>query len=95
MAKRSAEKILGTIKKKVGKAGSLTYEELGAFLGDNLDVELVDDIYCGLSEMGLEVVDKKTHEAKRKKEAKNCLSDIFAIDSAVAPSPKKASRNCC
>ena len=30
----------------------------------------MDDIYCGLSDMGLEVVDKKTHEAKRKREAK-------------------------
>jgi RNA polymerase primary sigma factor len=70
MAKRSADKILGTIKQKVGAPGSLTYEELGAFLGDDLNIELVDDIYCGLSEMGVEVVDKKTHEAKRKKEAK-------------------------
>ena len=70
MAKRSADKILGTIKQKIGKSGSLTYEELGSFLGDNLDIELVDDVYCGLSEMGVEVVDKKTHDAKRKKEAK-------------------------
>ncbi|MEA3408975.1 MAG: RNA polymerase sigma factor RpoD, partial [Candidatus Eisenbacteria bacterium] len=43
---------------------------LGSFLGDDLDVELVDDVYCGLSDMGVEVVDKKTHEAKRKREAK-------------------------
>jgi len=70
MAKRSADKVLGTIKKKVGNSGSLTYEELGSFLGDDLDVELVDDIYCGLSDMGIEVVDKKIHEAKRKREAK-------------------------
>ncbi len=70
MAKRSADKVLGTIKKKIGGAGSLTYEELGSFLGDDLDIELVDDIYCGLSDMGIEVVDKKTHEAKRKREAK-------------------------
>ena len=70
MAKRSADKVLGTIKKKIGGSGSLTYEELGSFLGDDLDIELVDDIYCGLSEMGIEVVDKKTHEAKRKREAK-------------------------
>ena len=70
MAKRSAKKILGTIKKKIGGSGSLTYEELGSFLGDDLDVELVDDVYCGLSDMGVEVVDKKTHEAKRKREAK-------------------------
>jgi len=70
MAKRSADKVLGTIKKKIGKSGSLTYEELGSFLGDDLDIEFVDDIYCGLSDMGIEVVDKKTHEAKRKREAK-------------------------
>ncbi|HYW68257.1 MAG TPA: RNA polymerase sigma factor RpoD [bacterium] len=70
MAKRSADKILGTIKQKIGDSGSLTYEELGSFLGDNLDIELVDDVYCGLSDMGVEVVDKKTHDAKRKKEAK-------------------------
>jgi RNA polymerase primary sigma factor len=70
MAKRSADKILGTIKQKIGDAGSLTYEELGSFLGDDLDIELVDDVYCGLSDMGIEVVDKKTHEAKRKREAK-------------------------
>ncbi len=70
MAKRSADKVLGTIKKKIGDSGSLTYEELGSFLGDDLDIELVDDIYCGLSDMGIEVVDRKTHEAKRKREAK-------------------------
>ena len=70
MAKRSADKVLGTIKKKIGDSGSLTYEELGSFLGDDLNIELVDDIYCGLSDMGIEVVDKKTHEAKRKREAK-------------------------
>jgi RNA polymerase primary sigma factor len=70
MAKRSADKILGAIKQKIGDAGSLTYEELGSFLGDDLDIELVDDIYCGLSDMGVEVVDKKTREAKRKREAK-------------------------
>ena len=70
MAKRSADKILGTIKRKIGGSGSLTYEELGSFLGEDLDIELVDDIYCGLSDMGVEVVDKKTHEAKRKREAK-------------------------
>ncbi len=70
MAKRSANKILGSIKQKIGNSGSLTYEELGSFFGDDLDIELVDDIYCGLSELGVEVVDKKTHEAKRKREAK-------------------------
>ncbi len=70
MAKRSADKVLGTIKKKIGGSGSLSYEELGSFLGDDLDIEFVDDIYCGLSDMGIEVVDKKTHEAKRKREAK-------------------------
>ena len=31
---------------------------------------MVDDVYCGLSELGIEVVDKKTREAKRKREAK-------------------------
>ena len=41
MAKRSADKILGAIKQKIGDAGSLTYEELGSFLGDDLDIELV------------------------------------------------------
>jgi RNA polymerase primary sigma factor len=70
MAKRSAEKILGSIKQRVGDSGSLTYEELGSFFGEDLDIELVDDVYCGLSEMGLEVVDKKTRDAKRKRETK-------------------------
>jgi RNA polymerase primary sigma factor len=70
MAKRSAEKVLGAIRSKVGESGSLTYEELGSFIGDDLDIELVDDVYCGLAEAGIEVVDKKTKEAKRKREAK-------------------------
>jgi RNA polymerase primary sigma factor len=70
MAKRSAEKVLGAIKKKIGESGTLTYEELGSFLGDDLDIELVDDVYCGLADVGIEVVDKKTKEAKRKKDAK-------------------------
>jgi RNA polymerase primary sigma factor len=70
MAKRSAEKIVEAIKRKAGKAGSLTYEELDAYFGDDIDIELVDDIYCELSSMGVEVVDKKTREARRKKEAK-------------------------
>ncbi|MBN2564830.1 MAG: RNA polymerase sigma factor RpoD [Candidatus Eisenbacteria bacterium] len=70
MAKRSAGKILEAVKKRVGDTGSLTYEELGAFFGDDLDVELVDDVYYGLSEMGVEVVDRKVHEAKRKRETK-------------------------
>ena len=70
MTKRSADKILGTIKKKVGESGTLTYEELGAYFGDDLDVEMVDKVYCGLADMGVEVVDKKVHEAKRKRETK-------------------------
>ncbi len=70
MAKRSAEKIVEAIKRKAGKAGSLTYEELDAYFGDDIDIELVDDIYCELSSIGVEVVDKKTREARRKKEAK-------------------------
>jgi RNA polymerase primary sigma factor len=70
MTKRSADKILDAVKKRFGEAGSLSYEELGAFFGDDLDIELVDDVYFGLSEMGVEVVDKKIHEAKRKRETK-------------------------
>ena len=70
MAKRSAEKIVEAIKRKAGKAGSLTYEELDAYFGDDIDIELVDDIYCELSSIGIEVVDKKTRDARRKKEAK-------------------------
>jgi RNA polymerase primary sigma factor len=70
MAKRSVEKILEAVKKRAGGTGSLTYEELGAFFGEDLDVELVDDVYYGLAEIGVEVVDKKVHEAKRKRETK-------------------------
>ncbi len=70
MAKRSAEKIVGAIKRRVGKGGSLTYEELDAFFGDDIDIEMVDDIYCELSQIGVEVVDKKTKEARRKREKK-------------------------
>jgi RNA polymerase primary sigma factor len=70
MAKRSAQKVLKAIKSKIGDSGSMTYEELGAFFGDDLDVEIVDDVYCGLADSGIEVVDKKTREAKRKREAK-------------------------
>ncbi len=70
MAKRSADQIVVAIRKRVGKSGSLTYEELDSFFGDEIDIELVDDIYCELSELGVEVVDKKTKEATRKREAK-------------------------
>ena len=70
MAKRSADQIVVAIRKRVGKSGSLTYEELDTFFGDDIDIELVDDIYCELSELGVEVVDKKTKEATRKREAK-------------------------
>jgi RNA polymerase primary sigma factor len=70
MAKRSADKIVAAIKRRVGETGTLTYEELDSFFGDEIDIELVDDIYCELSELGVEVVDKKTREAKRKREAK-------------------------
>jgi RNA polymerase primary sigma factor len=70
MAKRSADQIVVAIRKKVGKSGSLTYEELDAFFGDDIDIELVDDIYCELSQLGVEVVDRKTREATKKREAK-------------------------
>jgi RNA polymerase primary sigma factor len=70
MTKRSADKIIASIKKRHGKAKNLTYDELSAFFGDDLDVELVDDVYCGLSEAGVEVVDTKTRESKKKREAK-------------------------
>jgi RNA polymerase primary sigma factor len=70
MTKRSAEKIVARIKDRVGDGHSLTYEELGSYFGDDLDTDLVDDVYCGLSEIGVEVVDEKIREARRKREAK-------------------------
>ncbi|MFH1502021.1 MAG: RNA polymerase sigma factor RpoD [Candidatus Eisenbacteria bacterium] len=70
MAKRSAAKIVETVKKRYGGVGSLTYEELSALFGEGLDVELVDDVYCGLADIGVEVVDKKTQEVKKKRESK-------------------------
>ncbi len=70
MAKRSATKVVEAIAKKHGDSGSLTYEEFAGFLGNDLDIELVDDVYCGLAERGIEVVDKKTREARKKREGK-------------------------
>ncbi|MBM3306762.1 MAG: RNA polymerase sigma factor RpoD [Candidatus Eisenbacteria bacterium] len=70
MAKRSADKIIAAVREHVGGSGALTYEELGSYFGSDLDIELVDDVYCGLTAAGIEVVDQKTREAKRKHEAK-------------------------
>lgn len=70
MAKRSAAKIVENIKKKYGKSASLTYDELGTFFGEALDVEIVDDVYCSLADLKIEVVDQKTRETKKKREAK-------------------------
>ena len=70
MTKRSADKIIASIKRRHGGAKNLTYDELSAFFGDELDVELVDDVYCGLSEVGVEVVDTKVRETRKKREAK-------------------------
>ncbi|MBD3347665.1 MAG: RNA polymerase sigma factor RpoD [Candidatus Eisenbacteria bacterium] len=70
MAKRSAAKIVEKIKKQYGKSGALTYEDFSSYFGDSLDVEMVDDVYCGLAELEIEVVDQKTRERKKKHEAK-------------------------
>jgi len=70
MAKRSATKVVESIAKKHGDSGSLTYEEFAGFLGKDLDIEIVDDVYCGLAERGIEVVDKKTRDARKKREGK-------------------------
>jgi RNA polymerase primary sigma factor len=70
MTKRSADKIIASIQKRHGAAKTLTYDELSAFFGDDLDVELVDDVYCGLSDVGVEVVDTKVRESRKKREAK-------------------------
>ncbi len=70
MAKRSATKIVQSIKRRFGESGSLTYDELGSFFGEDLDIELVDDVYRGLGDLGIEVVDKKTREAKKRRETK-------------------------
>jgi RNA polymerase primary sigma factor len=70
MTKRSAAKILESIRGRYQESGSLTYEELGSFFGEDLDIELVDDVYCGLAEAGIDVVDQKTSEAKKKRESK-------------------------
>jgi RNA polymerase primary sigma factor len=70
MAKRSAAKVVEKITKRCGESGTLTYEDLSSYFGESLDVEMVDDVYCGLAELGIEVVDQKTRETKRKREAK-------------------------
>jgi RNA polymerase primary sigma factor len=70
MAKRSAQKIIESVREHVGTTGALTYEELGEYFGNDLDIELVDDVYCGLTDAGIEVVDRRIREAKRKHEAK-------------------------
>ena len=70
MTKRSADKIIASIKKRYGKAKNLTYDELSAFFGDELEIELVDDVYCALADAGVEVVDTKVRESRKKREAK-------------------------
>jgi len=70
MAKRSAAAIVESIKERYGESGSLTYDELATFFGNDIDIERVDDVYCGLAELGIEVVDKKTREARKRREAK-------------------------
>ncbi len=69
MAKRSAEKIAAAIVKSVGESKTLTYEELGSYFGTDIDIDAVDDVYCRLGDAGIEVVDKKIKEAKRKRDA--------------------------
>ena len=69
MAKRSAEKIAAAIVKSVGKSKTLTYEELGSYFGSDINIDAVDDVYCRLGDAGIEVVDKKIKEAKRKRDA--------------------------
>lgn len=69
MAKRSAEKIAAAIVKTVGESKTLTYEELGSYFGSDIDIDAVDDVYCRLGDAGIEVVDKKIREEKRKRES--------------------------
>jgi len=69
MAKRSAEKIAAAIVKAVGDSKTLTYEELGSYFGTDINIDAVDDVYCRLADAGIEVVDKKVREAKRKRDA--------------------------
>jgi len=70
MTKRSAEKITKSIKQRCGEGGSLTYDEFASYFGDSLDIELVDDVYCKLGELAIDVVDKKTRGEARKRDAK-------------------------
>jgi RNA polymerase primary sigma factor len=68
MAKRSAVKIVEAIKKSVGASKALTYEDFSGFFGTDIDIDLVDDVYCRLGDISVEVVDKKVHEATKKRD---------------------------
>ena len=70
MAKRSAAKIVEAIKKSVGDSKVLTYGDLSGFFGTDIDIDVVDDVYCRLGDISIEVVDKKVHEASKKRDQK-------------------------
>ncbi len=69
MAKRSAEKIAAAIVKDAGDSKTLTYEEFSSYFGSDINIDVVDDVYCRLGDAGVEVVDQKVREAKRKRDA--------------------------
>ncbi len=68
MAKRSAAKIVEAIKKSVGNSKVLTYGDFSGFFGTDIDIDLVDDVYCRLGDVSIEVVDKKVREATKKRD---------------------------
>jgi RNA polymerase primary sigma factor len=70
MAKRSAAKIVEAIKKSVGASKVLTYGDFSGFFGTDIDIDVVDDVYCRLGDLSIEVIDKKTRDARQKRNAR-------------------------
>jgi RNA polymerase primary sigma factor len=67
MAQKTLHEIVEELKVRAKDRGFVTYEEVDECLGSSLEVELLDDVYCQLSELSMDVVDQKTARARERK----------------------------
>jgi RNA polymerase primary sigma factor len=67
MPQKTLHEIVEELKAKAKDRGFVTYEEVDGCLGNSLDVELLDDVYCQLTELSMDVVDEKTAKARERK----------------------------
>ena len=67
MAHKTLHEIVEELKALAKDRGFVTYDEVDECLGDSLEVELLDDVYCQLTELSMDVVDQKTAKAREKK----------------------------